>query len=268
MRKAPYLLSIFVVLYLVFLYAPTLLLPIFAFNDSSVISFPLGGFTFDWFKGLADETTLHASLKNSLIIASVTAVMSTFFGVLTARAMARYKFFGKKPAFGLIMAPLFLPEIIIGVSLLIVLVQLGIGLNLWTVVIGHVLIATPFSVSILITAFNNMDRNFEEASLDLGETKLGTFRRVILPLVMPGLIASMLISFTISLDEFVIAFFLTGTDPTMPVYIWAQLRFPAKLPGVMAIGFIMLVASLLLLSVFEYFRRRAELLTKGSDNHQ
>ncbi len=83
----------------------------------------------------------------------------------------------------------------------------------------------------------------EEASLDLGETRFGTFRRVIFPLVKPGVIASLLICFTISLDEFVIAFFLTGIEPTLPVYIWAQLRFPSKLPSIMALGFILLLLS-------------------------
>ena len=260
---SPIALSVFVVIYLVFLYAPIFLLPIFAFNDSAVIAFPLSGFTLHWFKELWGEDVLFRAATNSLIIAVSTAVLSTCFGVLTARAMARHQFIGKKPIFGLIMAPLFLPEIIIGVSMLIVLLQLGLALSLWTVIIGHTLIATPFSVSILATAFNNMDRSLEEASLDLGETRVGTFRRVILPLVAPGLISSLLIGFIISLDEFVIAFFLTGTDPTLPVYIWSLLRFPSKLPIVMALGFLLLVLSLILLSLFEAARRRSERLTGG-----
>jgi spermidine/putrescine transport system permease protein len=150
------------------------------------------------------------------------------------------------------------------------MIQIGLTLNIWTVIIGHVLIITPFSVSILAAAFNNMDRSLEEASLDLGETRFGTFRRVILPLVTPGIISSLLIGFTISLDEFVIAFFLTGIEPTLPVYIWAQLRFPSKLPGIMALGFILLVLSLVLLALFEFFRRRSEALTSGkpSSEHQ
>ena len=262
-HSSPIALSVFVVIYLVFLYAPIFLLPIFAFNDSAVIAFPLSGFTLHWFRELWGEDVLFRAATNSLIIAVSTAVLSTCFGVLTARAMARHQFIGKKPIFGLIMAPLFLPEIIIGVSMLIVLLQLGLALSLWTVIIGHTLIATPFSVSILATAFNNMDRSLEEASLDLGETRIGTFRRVILPLVAPGLISSLLIGFIISLDEFVIAFFLTGTDPTLPVYIWSLLRFPSKLPIVMALGFLLLVLSLILLSLFEAARRRSERLTGG-----
>ena len=122
-----------------------------------------------------EDESLFRALKNSLIIAVTASIISTIFGVLTARAMARHQFLGKQSMFGLIMAPLFLPEIIVGVSILIVLMQLGLALSLWTVIAGHVLLATPFSVSILTTAFNNLDRSLEEASLDLGENRRGTF---------------------------------------------------------------------------------------------
>jgi spermidine/putrescine transport system permease protein len=260
---APRTFTLFVMLYLVFLYAPVLLLPIFAFNDSAVIAFPLRGFTLDWFVSLGGETTLFIALKNSLIVAFSSAILSTCLGTLAARASARYEFLGKKPMMGFLMLPLVLPEIIVGVSLLIVLVQLGVALNIWTLILGHVLICMPFSIAILLSAFNNMDRFLEEASLDLGATRRETFFRVILPLVMPGLISSMLIGFTISLDEFIIAFFLTGTEPTLPVYIWSQLRFPSKLPGVMALGFIMLILSLVLLTAAEYFRNKSTTLTAG-----
>ena len=150
-----------------------------------------------------------------------------------------------------------LPEIIVGVALLIVLIQLGLPLNLWSVVLGHTLLIMPFSILIMNSAFNNLDISLEEASMDLGENQFGTFYRVILPLVFPGIMASLLIGFTLSLDEFIIAFFLTGTDTTLPVYIWAQFRFPKKLPTTMALGTVLLVVSLILLSLSEYFRRRA-----------
>ena len=256
MSQTPNFLKSFVLVYLLFLYAPVLLLPIFAFNDSTIISFPLNAFTLKWFAGLAKETSLHDSLKNSLTVATCASILSTILGVLAARAWGRYEFFGKKGMISFLMLPLILPEIIIAVALLVVLMQMGMELSLWTVVMGHTLLCTPFSISILNSAFNNMDKCLEEASLDLGETRYGTFKRVILPLVSPGLISSLLIAFTLSLDEFIIAFFLTGTDATLPVYIWGLLRFPAKLPGVFALGFIMLLLSLVLLSLSEFFRRR------------
>ena len=158
-----------------------------------------------------------------------------------------------------LLTALILPEIILGVCLLTVLIQLGLDLNLWSVVLGHTLLITPFSTLIMVSAFNNLDISLEEASLDLGMSSLQTFWLIILPMVSPGLISSLLIGFVISLDEFIIAFFLTGVEPTLPVYIWSQFRFPAKLPSTMALGTILLVVSLILVSLFEYFRRRMEL---------
>ena len=251
--------------YMAFLYAPIILLPVFAFNDSVIIAFPLTGFTTKSFEQLWSNTVLHDAVWNSLFVGVFSASIATLLGICAARAAARFEFPGKKGIMGFIMVPLVLPEIIIAVSLLVVLVQLGITLSLWSVILGHVLICTPFSIAILLSAFNNLDRSLEEASLDLGETRMGTFRRVTLPLVMPGVISSMLISFTISLDEFIIAFFLTGTEPTMPVYIWSQLRFTAKLPGVVALGCVLLLASLALLFAAEYFRRRANRRSGSED---
>ena len=121
---------------------------------------------------------------------------------------------------------------------------------------GHILICTPFCIAILSSAFMNLDKSLEEASFDLGQTRWNTFWLVIFPLVMPGIIASLLIAFTISLDEFIIAFFLAGTEPTLPVYIWGQLRFPAKLPSLMALGTVLLLVSIGLLLIADFFRRR------------
>lgn len=250
-------LAAYAVIYMLFLYAPVILLPLFAFNDATIVSFPLKGFTTKWFDVLWETGALHDAVKNSGIVAISTALLSTLLGACAARASARYRFPGKRPVMGFIMLPLVLPEIIVAVSLLVLLMQLGMSLSLWTVILGHVLICTPFSIAILSSAFQGLDNSLEEASFDLGETRWGTFRRVILPLVMPGVVSSLLICFTISLDEFIIAFFLTGTDVTLPVYIWSQLRFPTKLPSVMALGTILLALSVILLILAEWFRRRA-----------
>ena len=255
MNKFNRWLTSYVALYLVFLYAPAVLLPLFAFNDSSIVAFPLQGFTWRWFLVLWETETLHTALRNSLAIAAITAVVSTIFGLFAARATSRYSFPLKRGLSGLVMVPLVLPEIIIGVSLLVVILQFGLELSLWSIVLGHVLICTPFCVVVLSAAFNNLDRNLEEAAIDLGETHWSTFRLISLPLIAPGVIASLLISFTISLDEFIIAFFLSGTEVTLPVYIWGLLRFPARLPSVMALGTLLLFASLLLLFAAEIVRR-------------
>ncbi len=248
---------IYALIYLVFLYAPVVLLPLFAFNASTIIAFPLEGFTTEWFRELRHVEALHDAVRNSLFIASITAVLSTGVGILTARAAAQYRFPMKGGIMGLIMLPLVLPEIIVAVALLVVIVQLfGWPLSAWTVIAAHTLICIPFSVAILNGSFQNMDASLEEAAIDLGETRLSTFRLITLPLILPGVIASLLISFTISLDEFIIAFFLTGSEPTLPVYIWGLLRFPQRLPVVMALGTILVALSVLLLIAAEVTRRR------------
>jgi len=243
--------------YMIFLYAPIILLPLFAFNSSTIIAFPLKGFTLQWFIDLWETDALHGAVRNTLLVAVLTSVISTFLGAFAARAGARYGFPFKKGIMGFILSPLVLPEIIIAVSLLVMLMRLGWELSLWTVVLGHVLICMPFSIAVLSTAFVGLNSSLEEASLDLGETRIGTFRRITFPLILPGVISSLLITFTLSLDEFIIAFFLTGTDVTLPVYIWSQLRFPSKLPSIMALGTILLIVTVVLLLLAETFRRRA-----------
>ena len=265
MRRGSGALAVYAAAFLAFLYAPAILLPIFAFNDSKVIAFPLSGFTFEWFRQILDADSLHDATLNSLTIAALTAILATTLGTFAARASTRYKFPAKAGIMGLVMTPLVLPEIIVGVSLLVAILQLGIELSLWTIILGHVLICTPFSVAILGSAFQNFDKSLEEASVDLGRSRFATFRLVTLPLVLPGILASLLVSFTISLDEFIIAFFLAGSEATLPIYIWGQLRFPQKIPALMAVGTVLLVASLTLLAAAE-FLRRSSIRRTGTDS--
>ncbi|MDN2579680.1 ABC transporter permease [Aquibium sp. ELW1220] len=250
-------LAVYVALYVAFLYLPVLLLPLFSFNDSATPNFPLSGFTWKWYEGLLATPAMLDAARNSALVGVAAAITATLLGICAARAMTRYRFRGQKAMNGLIMAPLVLPEIIIAVALLLVMLRLGLELSLLTVVLGHVLICVPYSVTVLIAGFEGFDHSLEEASADLGETAMGTFRRVTLPMVTPAIVSSLLVSFTISLDEFILAFFLTGTDSTLPVYIWGQLRFAARLPGVLALGTIMLVLSFILLTIAELYRRRA-----------
>ena len=255
----------YAVLYLLFLYAPILLLPIFAFNSGTIIAFPLRGFTTQWFVQMAGNASLRHALTNSLIIAVSASVLATCLGTFAARASTRFEFPGKGAILGLIMLPLVLPEIIVSISLLVVLLSLGVKLTILTVIIGHTLVCMPYATVILSTAFNALDRSLEEAAQDLGETRWNAFRLVILPLVMPGIISSLLMSFTISLDEFIIAFFLAGNEPTLPTYIFSQLRFPKQIPMIMALGTLLVVMSIILLTIAEYFRRRGIARTGATD---
>lgn len=258
-------LRIYTIAYLIFLYAPIVLLPLFAFNDSRVIAFPLSGFTTAWFVQMWNDAQLFAALKNSLIVAVSAAILATTFGIFAARASTRFSFPGKAGVMGLIMLPLVLPEMIVAMSLLVVLLGVGVPLSIFTIILGHVLICTPFAVAILSSAFQSLDKSLEEAAYDLGETPFSTFRLIILPLVMPGIISSLLIAFTISLDEFIIAFFLGGNQTTLSVYIFGQFRFPARVPAIMALGTILVCLSIMLLAIAEYFRRRGIAKAGGKD---
>ncbi len=262
--KSPAL-RLFSLAYLVFLYAPIVLLPVFAFNDGTIIAFPLKGFTLQWFDDLFTNVNLGHALKNSLIIAVSTAILATTLGIFAARASTRFDFPGKAGIMGLIMLPLVLPEIIIASSLLVVLLAVGMPLSLFTVILGHTLMATPYAIAVLNAAFSSLDRSLEEAAYDLGETKWSTFRLIILPLVTPGIISSALMSFTISLDEFIVAFSLAGKETTLPIYIFSQLRFPKQIPMIMALGTCLVLASVVLLATAEYFRRRGLAKTGAKD---
>ena len=260
------MLRVYAIAFLVFLYAPIALLPVFAFNDGTVIAFPLDGFTTQWFARMTTNGELHAALANSLIVAGTAAVLSVLLGLMAARAGVRHRWPGKRAMQGLIMLPLVLPEIIVAVSLLIVLVQiLGLSLSLWGLIAAHTLICTPFAVAILNASFQALDPALEEAAIDLGETRASTFRLVTLPLVAPGIVAALLIAFTISLDEFIIAFFLTGSNTTLPVYIWSLLRFPRELPVIMALGTVLVAASIAIVSLAEWNRRRGLRRTGARD---
>lgn len=264
MRLSP--LGAFAGLYLVFLYAPIILLPIFAFNDGTVISFPLQGFTWHWFADLRGIPALHEATLNSLMIAVSVAILSTCLGLFAARAATRYTFPLKAGIMGFIMLPLVLPEVIVAISLLVVLMQLGLNTSIFTIILGHTLLCMPFAIAILQGSFAGLDNCLEEAAIDLGESRAGAFRLIILPLVTPGIIASLLICFIISLDEFIIAFFLSGNEPTLPVYLWSQLRFPARLPVVMALGALLVTLSILLLIAAEALRRRGLRRLGKTDN--
>jgi spermidine/putrescine transport system permease protein len=251
-------LTAYAVLYLAFLYLPVLLLPIFSFNDSVVPAFPLSGVTTRWYDGLFAVDAIRGSMQNSLRVGIAAANISTVFGVLVARATTRHEFRLRATTLGFIMLPMVLPDIIVAVSRLVVLLWTGSQLSLLTITLGHVLICTPFAIVVLRGSFQGLDRSLEEASLDLGESVPMTFWRVTLPLVTPGLIASLLLTFTISFDEFILAFFLGGDATTLPIYIWGQLRFTARLPIVLALGSIILVFSIASLCLAEWLRRRVE----------
>lgn len=239
-------LQIYAVIFLIVLYVPVLFIPLFSLNDSLYVRFPLQGFTLQWYVELWHRPSVWNALWNSVKVGAAVSVISTILGVVTARAITRYRMPGKSAVVTFIMMPLVIPGIIFGVALLVLMSRLGVPLSLYTVSLGHLIVCMPFAVATLLPRFEGFDPSMEEASADLGENGWWTFWRVTFPMVLPGVIASLLLTFTISFDEFIMAFFLTGTDPTLPMYIWGQLRFPQEFPSILALSSIILFVSFVL----------------------
>ena len=247
-------LFLYAVAYLAFLYVPVLFLPLFSFNNSPFIAFPLTGFTTQWYEQMFADTAVQQALINSLKVGAVAAVASTLLAIPAAKALTRYRVPGGASILAFVNLPLFIPEIVLGISLLILLNAVSVPLSLLTVALGHIVVCVPFAITVLVSRLDGFDKSLEEASLDLGENGWMTFWRVTFPLAMPGIISSLLLSFMVSFDDFLIAYFLAGSDATLPIYIWGQLRFPYKLPSVLALGALILVASAVLVVIAETVR--------------
>ena len=250
-------LTIYAALFMIFLYGPVLMIPLFSFNDSLFATFPLKGLTFRHYGEMAANTGMLNALRNSIVVAVCSSIIATAIGLLAAIALTRSKLPGNTVILAAFSLPLIVPSIVFGVAILIIMLQfLGIALSLWTVGASHVFICIPFSMTVLMSRVEGFDKSLEEASRDLGENAWMTFYRVTLPLALPGVVSSLLLCFITSFDEFVLAFFLAGTDPTLPVYLFGQLRFPNKLPGMLALGTSILMLSTILVLLAEFFRKR------------
>jgi spermidine/putrescine transport system permease protein len=241
----------------VFLYGPVLLLPVFSFNDSIYIAFPLKAFTVDWYRQMASDGDLGACLRASLQVAASVAVISTVLGTLAAKAFTRYRLPGRGPILGFLLLPLVIPSLVLALALLVLLrLVLDVELSLYTVVAGHVMLCVPYSMLVMMSRMEGFDRNLEEASSDLGDNPWQTFWRVTMPLAWPGILSSLLLCFSASFDEYVLAAFLTGNQSTLPVFIYSQLRFPQRLPGVLALGSCILLGSIVVVTLAEWIRRK------------
>ena len=240
------------------LYVPLLLLIIFSFNDAKTLVFPLKGFTLAWYAQLWQTPELLAATWNSLLLGIGSAAAATIIGSMAAVGLVRFRFIGRGVFIAIAMLPLVIPSVVLGVGLLIGFAQAAVPLSLWTVGAGHVVINLPIVMLIVMARLVGMDENLEEAAMDLGASYWHTQLRITFPLALPAMIAAFLTAFTTSFDEFALTFFLAGTEPTLPLYLYSQLRFPARLPMVVATASVIIVASFLLILIAEWLRRWGE----------
>lgn len=248
----------FFCLLVVFLYAPIAILVVFSFNDRTIVSFPWEGFTLRWYELFLQNDQLLGALATSLEIAFMTSIVTTILAIPASIALVRRRFRAKGLVSGLLLAPLVVPLVVLGISLLILFNSVGIPMSRYTVTIGHVVIALPFAILTVVPRLERIPPALEEASRDLGGGAWQTFKAITMPLLSPAIVSSLLISFTVSFDEIVIASFINGGDDTFPVYLFSQLRLPQNLPQVIAVAVIILVVSTIGLGLTEILRRRAD----------
>jgi spermidine/putrescine transport system permease protein len=253
----------YVILYLLFLYIPSLMLPVFSFNDSIQMVLPLQGFTFRWYVEMVNQPGLMTALGNSFKVALPVAVISTSLATIAAKTMTRYRLPGQSLAMSFILLPMVMPGIILAVGLLVLAMAVGVPLSLSTIGVAHVVATLPFSMLIVMARLEGFSKSLEESALDLGENGWMTFWRITFPLILPGVGAAFLLSFTASFDEFLLALFLGGNQVTLPVFMYTQTRFPETLPPVLALGSCIFVGSAIMLGTAEWLRRMGGQQTKS-----
>lgn len=263
-------LTLYTILFFAFIYAPIAVIVVYSFNSDPVNMMKWSGFTFDWYKQIfgftnaSSEAALYiestdqllAAIKNSFIVAAFTTTIATLIGTSTALAIYRYNFFGKRFYRVLMFTPMLMPDIVLGIALLIFFVGIGMPLGIGSIIIGHCTFLISYVFIVVSTRLAGMDRTLENASADLGANEWVTFRKVVLPQVMPGVIGGALLAFIISMDDLVITYFISGVGTqTLPLFIFGMLRRGIK-PEVNAIAVMMLLFSFTIAAVGLYLRSR------------
>ena len=228
-----------------FLYVPLVIVVVYSFNDSR-LNAEWVGFTLDWYRRLLADDAMLGAAANSLLIAVTASAVSTVLGTMAGFAMYRYRL-RLLPL--LVLTPIAIPEILMGVSLLIFFVLLNFTLGLVSVALAHVAFCIGFVAIVVRARLAGMDESLTEAARDCGATSWQAFRRVTLPLIMPGVIAGALMAFTLSIDDFVITFFTAGAGTvTLPLQIYSMIKI-AVTPEVNAVSTLLMLLTLVLIVV-------------------
>ena len=254
-RRTSMPLTIYYFSLIALLYLPIALLFLFSVNSSASLSFPIRQLTLDWYRELLSADAILRSARNSLVVAVGSSLAATILGTMVSLLMLRYKFRAQNLLVALAVLPLIVPYVVLGVALLILFSVLGIDRSLWTIGIAHTVVALPYTLLIIASRLAGFDSNLEEAAMDLGADYPTTLRRVVLPLIFPAMVSAWLTAFTVSFDEFALALFLSGTQPTFPVYLFSQLRFANRLPIMIALAVLMMIGTLTLVFIAEKMRR-------------
>ncbi|MDY0885456.1 ABC transporter permease [Dongia soli] len=243
-------------LILVFLYAPLLILVIYAFNSSSMITV-WQGFSFRWFLRIAQNADIRDAALNSLVIAVVATIASTLIAMTGALALERGRYFlGRNTVVMMINMPLVVPEIIVAISTLVFFSAIGMKNGLVNLMIAHTVFCIPFAILPIQTRLRDMGRSLEEAGRDLYADEWQLFRHITLPLLMPAIAAGAIMAFVVSLDDFLISMMVSSAgSTTLPVYVYGMMRLGVT-PEVNAISTILLLVSLIFVGAALFLGRR------------
>ena len=238
-----------------FLYVPIVLLIVFSFNDSK-LNLQWEGFTLDWYRALLADTLLIRALKNSLIIATCATGLSVALGTAGAWLLHRYRYPMRRVVNTLIFIPMVIPEIIMGISLLIFFTMARMELGFTTVIISHVTFCFPFVMVAVQARLSGLDPALEEAAMDLGATPARAFRSVLVPYLMPAIISGALMSFTLSLDELIVTYFTASAGTrTLPLEIFGRVKKGLD-PTLNAISTVFILSTVVLVVATEILKRR------------
>jgi spermidine/putrescine transport system permease protein len=254
-EKKPSLgLRISALLIYVYIYFPILILIIFSFNTQK-LNIRWEGFTLNWYAELFRDQEVLQATWNSFIIALVSTVVATVIGTLAALALQRYRFRGYVFSESVLYIPVIIPEVVMGIALLILFSLARFPLGIASITLAHIAFSIPFVALVVRARLHGSDRSIEEASMDLGADEFTTFRRVTLPTILPGVLAGALLAFTLSLDDYVITYFTAGPgSTTLPLRIFSMVRF-AVTPEVNALSTLWVLAVFLLLSIGQLAQR-------------
>jgi len=245
--------AVFSQLMFIFMYLPIVVLAFYSFNKSSY-SAAWEGFTLDWYRSLFNDDRILSALRNSLVVAFTAVGISSVLGTLVAVGLARYQFPGKSLYRGILYLPLIIPDIALAVATLIFLAAFTIPLSIWTIVAAHVVFCLAYIALVVSSRLTNLDPHLEEAALDLGATPAQAFLKVLLPQLMPAIVAGCLLAFVLSLDDFLIASFTAGSGSnTLPMEIFSRIRTGVK-PDINALSFILILVSAIAAFIAELIR--------------
>ena len=240
----------------VFMFTPIVAVIILSFNPEQFGSFPMKGFSLRWYVKLAQNTSILLAFKNSLVLGALTAVLVTAIGVPAAMAFVRYEFPAKNLLNTLLLTPIMIPEVVLGVALLLFIRWLQQPKSFVLLLIGHVVITLPYVLLVVQARLVGIRREYEEAAMTLGANAFHTFREVTLPLLMPAILAGMLFAFTISFDDVTATlFWATAQNQTVPVKIFGMLRNSIS-PEINALGAVMIVLTVSTPLLAGYLSRR------------